>query len=252
MGVVNIKGIDIYYQHVPGDSKQGSLLYIHGSGGSHEVWHQQMKLGPNSFALDLPGHGESGGTAATSIDQAAVSVMDFISVGQLPRPLYLVGHSMGAAIALTCALNYPQMLDGIVLIGAGQRMKVMPSLLDDLGQGKHNPDFIRLAFSPQTSESMVASRVKIFSEASPAVLYADFAACNNFDVSEKLGKIALPALVIVGVDDKLTPLKLSQYLISHISNSRLEAIDAAGHYVMIEKPAEVNKLILDFYSQRDG
>jgi len=246
MGIVNVKGTDIYYQHVPEDVEQGSLLYIHGSGGSHEVWHRQMKLGLNSFALDLPGHGGSGGVAATSIDQSAASVIDFISVGQLPRPLYLVGHSMGAAIALTCALNYPQLLDGLILIGAGQRMKVLPSLLDDLSQGKSNPDFIRLAFSPQTPESMVAARVKIFGEASPAVLYADFSACNNFDISENLGEIALPSLVIVGVDDRLTPLKLSQYLASHIGNSRLEAIDGAGHYVMIEKPAEVNRLILDF------
>lgn len=246
MGFVDVKGIDFYYQYEPGSSERGTLLYIHGSGGSHQVWHQQMKTGINSFALDLPGHGESGGLPATSIDQSAASVRDFISVGQLPRPLYLVGHSMGAAIALTCALNYPEVLDGVILIGSGHRMKVMPSLLDDLGNGKSNPDFTRLGFSPQTPEAIVAPQVKIASEASPALLYADFSACNNFDVSGELAKISLPVLVIVGIDDKLTPLKLSQYVSSHIKGSRLEVIDAAGHYVMLEKPSEANNLIADF------
>jgi len=246
MGVINIKGTDLYFQHNDGNSDLGSLLFVHGSGGSHEVWSHQMNLGLNSIALDLPGHGQSGGMAGTSIAHSAGAVADFILALQLPRPLYLVGHSMGAAIAITCALDYPEMLDGIILIGAGQRMKVMPALLDALSQGQNDPRFIRMSFSPQTSSSIVEDMVKTYAAVAPSILYADFNACNDFDVSHELEKISLPALVIVGAEDKLTPLKLSQYLCNNINNCTLGIIADAGHFVMLEKPEEVNRLISEF------
>ncbi len=248
MGVVSVKEIECYYQHETGSQGRGSLLYIHGAGGDHQVWEQQMELGLNSYALDLPGHGQSGGTPTDSIEQYAAMVKGFVIATQLPRPLYLVGHSMGAAITLTCALDHSELLDGIILIGAGSRMKVLPSLLDDLSKGKSSPAFTRLGFSPQTPEAIVAPQIKSVGETSPALLWADFSACNNFDVSGELERLSLPALVIAGIDDKLTPPKLSQYITSHLQASRLEIIAAAGHFVMLEKPSEVNRLILDFCS----
>ncbi len=243
MGIINIKGLDIYYEQHAGGKRSGSLLFIHGSGGSHERWAQQMNLERNCIALDLPGHGQSGGNACTSITAYAGWVIDFLAAVHLPRPLYLVGHSMGAAIALQCAINHPEKLDGIVLIGSGPRMKVMPSMLEALSQGQSDPDFIRLAFSPQTPSTMVDEMVHSFAALPAPVLYADFYACNEFDVSQELDKINLPTLIIVGADDKLTPLKLSQRLCSNIDNSTLEIIDQAGHYVMLEQPEEVNRLI---------
>jgi pimeloyl-ACP methyl ester carboxylesterase len=248
MAVINIKGTDFYYQHNAGNKLPGSLLFIHGVGGSHAVWSHQMNLEINSIALDLPGHGQSGGTTGTSITECAASVADFLAALQLPRPLYLAGHSMGAAIAITCALIYPASLDGIILIGAGQRMKVMPALLDALRQGQNDPGFIRMAFSPQTSSVIVEDMVKLFSKVAPSVLYADFNACNNYDVSNELDKINLPALAIVGAEDKLTPVKLSQFVSNNINNCILEIISDAGHFAMLEKPADVNRLISKFLS----
>ena len=250
MGFVDVKGVAFYYQHQAGSPEHTNLLFIHGSGSSNEVWQNQMKTGLNSWALDLAGHGQTAGTAPTTIAQAAQSVAEFITALQLPRPLYLVGHSMGAAIAITCALNHPQLLDGIILIGAGQRMRVMPQFLDDLAQGKSDPNFIRLAFSPQTPPSVVEPMVDVFGKVPASILYADFSACNNFDASQELENISMPVLVIVGLDDKLTPLKLAEYVSSHINNSRLEVVPAAGHYVMLEAPEAVNKLILGFCSRQ--
>lgn len=249
MGFVNISGTNVYYQPNASHTNQGCLLYIHGSGSSHELWHNQMTLDLNSIAVDLPGHGRSAGTAAGSISESAQTVADFLAAMQVPRPVYLVGHSMGAAIALTCALNYPELWDGLILIGAGQRMKVMPSFLENLHQGKNDPEFIRMGFSPQAPADLVEKMVKTFGDVLPSVLYADFSACNNFDVSGELEKIALPVLIITGADDQLTPLKLSQYLSNHINNCSFQVINDAGHFAMLEKPQEVNQLIMDFCSQ---
>jgi len=246
MAFIKIRETDLYYQHQPGNKPAGSLIFIHGSGSSHEVWSNQMELDINSIALDLPGHGKSGGKAAASIEDSAKMAAEFLSALQLPRPLYLAGHSMGAAIAITCALNCPGLAEGIILIGAGQRMKVMPALLEDLHQGINDPSFIRMGFSPQTPNDIVECTIKAYADAEASVLYADFSACNNFDVSQQLEQIGLPVLVIVGADDKLTPVKLSQYLCSHIIKCQLAVISEAGHFVMLEKPADVNRLIIDF------
>lgn len=248
MGSINIAGTDWFYEHNPGLGQTGTLVFIHGSGGSHEQWARQMDLGYNSVALDLPGHGQSGGQAYASISQAAKGVAEFLTQLQLPRPLYLVGFSMGAAIAMSCALSSPEQLDGIILTGAGQRMKVMPALLDALSLGLNDPNFISLGFSSHAPAGLVAATVKTFAAVSPAVLYADFSACNDFDLSQELEGIDKPTLLIAGADDKLIPVKLAQYVASHIPNARLEIIPAAGHFVMLEEPAEFNRLIREFFS----
>lgn len=248
MPIINIKGVDIYFQQQAGSVDHGSLLYIHGSGSTHEVWSQQMNLKLNSIALDLPGHGQSEGNAARSIAESADVVASFISAIKLPRPLYLVGHSMGAAIVISCALNYPELLDGIILIGSGQRMKVNPAFLEALSQGKSDPGFIRLGFATQTPEAIIQDVINSRAGVAASVLYADFSACNEFDVSHELEKICLPTLVIVGAEDKLTPLKLSQFISSHINNCQLQVITEAGHFVMLEKPEELNRLISEFTS----
>lgn len=236
----------LYYDHQPGLPNQASLLYIHGSGATHEIWSHQMNPGFNTFALDLPGHGQSKGPASSSIDQSARTVAYFISTLPVSYPVYLIGHSMGAAIALTCALNFPDLIKGLVLIGAGQRMKVMPGFLEDLRQGKNDPEFIRLGFSPHAPAELADSMVKTFGAAEPAVLYADFFACDKFDIAGRLWEIESPVLLISGADDRLTPLKLSQYLEAHIKNCRLEVMNETGHFAMLEKPDAVNHLIERF------
>ena len=74
----------------------------------------------------------------------------------------------------------------------------------------------------------------------------DYAACNGFDVMGELGRLAVPALVVVGSEDRMTPVKYSQYLHEHLRGSRLTIIPGAGHLAMAEKPAETNAAIGEF------
>jgi len=249
LSLINIQGSEVFYQQQVVSQGGANLLFIHGSGSSHQVWQKQTAIGLNVTAFDLPGHGASQGELKQSIAQMSKWVADFINTLSLPRPLYLVGHSMGAAIALTCAIEHVPGVDGIILIGTGQRMKVMPAFLEDLKNGKSDPDFIRLAFAPQASPELVATMVETFAQVPTEILFADFAACNEFDVSQQLDQIELPTLVIAGQYDKLTPLKLSEFVSGHIKNSQLQLIADAGHYVMLERPEEVNQQILAFVNK---
>jgi pimeloyl-ACP methyl ester carboxylesterase len=244
MSSVTLRGQELHYQQVPGQG--GSLIFLHGSGGRAEHWSKQMQLGPTCIALDLPGHGRSGGEAQLRIEDYAAWVRDFLQILKPPRPVFAAGFSMGAAISLRLALDHPEILDGLILMGTGQRMKVMPTFLEELHQGRSDPEFVRLGFSGAAPAQLVNGVVQDFAAAGAAVLYADFSACNDFDVTGQLDHMTLPTLVIAGAEDRLTPLKLAQYVADHIPGAQLEVIPAAGHFVMMEQPGEVNRLMRDF------
>ena len=80
----------------------------------------------------------------------------------------------------------------------------------------------------------------------PLVTHDDFAACNAFDVMPRLGEIGVPTLVVCGRQDRMTPVKYSEFLSTHIPGARLTLVDDAGHYVMIEKPAAVSDALAAF------
>jgi pimeloyl-ACP methyl ester carboxylesterase len=83
----------------------------------------------------------------------------------------------------------------------------------------------------------------------PNMLFRDLAACNSFDCIQRLHEINLPVLIICGTEDRLTPVKYSQYLHDNISGSTLRIIPEAGHYVMREQPQAVNQAIEQWMQQ---
>jgi pimeloyl-ACP methyl ester carboxylesterase len=71
-------------------------------------------------------------------------------------------------------------------------------------------------------------------------------ACDQFDVKTRLDAIRVPALVICGTDDQLTPRRYSEDLAGHIPAAALQTIDGAGHLVMLEQPRRVAGLLSVF------
>ena len=81
------------------------------------------------------------------------------------------------------------------------------------------------------------------------MLYRDLSACNVFDVMTRLQEIHLPTLILCGEEDRLTPVKYSQYVQHHITGSVLHVIPGASHYVMREKAEAVNAAIDEWMQQ---
>ncbi len=244
-----VDGNTIAYQAhlVPGG--QGSFLFIHGSGGDHHKWDAQMQKLPQGFsgvAIDLPGHSSSPGPLLKTVDEAARLVSNLPCLLSLPRPVFLVGHSMGAAIAITIALDYGHEIDGIILIGGGSRLRVLPAMLEALRVGHKNPDFLRAGFAPDTPEAIVDAELSAYQQVPAEVLLNDFSACDRFDRSKEVAGINIPTLLIVGENDQLTPVKYSRLLQDSIQESKLVVIPQAGHYVMLEKGATVSQSIEEF------
>jgi len=230
------------------DKKKPSLFFIHGSGSDHSAWsHQYARLRKNNniFAIDLPGHGRSRGNGEADVESYCLWVKKLMDVLDLKKAL-LIGHSLGAAISLRFALNYPQEIAGIVLVGGGIKMPVNSFFLEFL---KTNPPVVpaevidlicKYSLAKENRSRFSAPLQKSLSKSSVEFLYGDLSACNNLDLTPETCKINIPALVICGSEDKMTPPDFSRQLAASISGAKLDIIEGAGHMVMMEKPAQFN------------
>lgn len=255
MPLIKFAARQLYYEKQPAIKSQGTIIFIHGSGGTAQVWREQMSALSqhwNCISIDLPGHGKSSPPALSRVSEASSLLKTFIENQSLPKPLYLVGHSLGAAITLHYARNFAEDLDGFILIGGGAKLKVLPQVLEGLARGEMNEAFARMTFSRQSDPALIEAEVKVYMQNSPAVLLADLHACNEFNLIAELAVINLPALLIVGRDDVLTPVKYAEFLKTHLSNASLVILEAAGHFAMLEKPAAVNGAIVNFISKIEG
>ncbi len=166
--------------------------------------------------------------------------------------MVLTGHSMGGGIAISCALLYPGMLSGLILVGAGARLRVNPAIIRLLSENKHQPpDWFRGIAAPMLDrvESSVRTMVLDRQCSMPITTHLnDFLCCDSFDMMEKVGAITIPVLIICGEQDSMTPVKYSKYLADAIPHSHLVVIPEAGHFVFLEKPEVVNREIEAFLS----
>lgn len=234
-------GERIFYSHrdngIPWD-----VLFVHGAGGTHRIWgyHVQELVGANTYALDLPAHGRSSGDGRDTIAGYTESVLRFLDALNIQRAI-LVGHSMGGAIAQWAALYASGRLLGLGLVGTGARLRVLPAILEGLQEEfEETIDLIvDYAFSPEADEALIDNGRQEWLANRPEVLRDDFVACDQFDLMGRLGEVDLPAAVVVGAQDQLTPLKYARYLADHLPDTELTVVESAGHMVMLEQPEAV-------------
>ncbi|MBE0414951.1 MAG: alpha/beta hydrolase [Dehalococcoidia bacterium] len=224
------------------------LIFMHGSGGSKEAWHYQTKHFPDAEAIDLPGHPD--GEPQTSVEGYVDWLRDYVHEKGY-RDVVLAGHSLGSAIAQLYALKYPDDLKGLILIGAGARLKVHPMYLEMLEKAKSDPsmleEFLETGWElidPELKEVLWRRSL----ENGPAVFLNDMLCCDRFDIMERVGEIKLPTLVLCGSEDIMTPPKYTRYLTDKIEGAREVIIEGGTHMVFAEKPREVNQAIEDFLS----
>lgn len=223
------------------------LLYLHGSGYTQDSFQAQVEAFPGSDALSLPGH--PFGEALGSVAECAQWLARYVDWKRSDRAV-VAGNSLGGAIALQWALDYPDQAAGLILIGTGARLRVSPEIFDMLDRNwpaciDTLADWAVADSAPTTVRDRVKAWHIVVGRDSTRT---DYAACNEFDVMDRIGEVRVPALIVVGDEDQMTPPKYSVFLHERLEGSALEIVPGAGHVVMAEKPETVNAAISAFLS----
>lgn len=218
------------------------LVLVHGAGGSLAHWPPALRelAGRRVLAVVLPGHGGSPPPAAATVPDAARAVLELADALAVER-VVVGGHSMGGAIALTLALAHPDRVAGLVLVSTGARLRVAPAILEGTAAGPVPPDaadaVAAVSFAASAPPDTLAAFARELVATAPGVLHGDFAACDRFDVMDRVAEIRCPALVLCGDEDRLTPPKYARYLAERLGGARLVVVPGAGHMLPLERPA---------------
>lgn len=240
------------------------VVYVHGAGSNAGFWHRQREAFPGAVYVDLPGHG--GGKAfggRVSLEGEGHGIKAYVDavaayIGQAGfTDVLLNGHSMGGAIVQTLALSQPVWLRGLILTGTGARLGVSPLLLSLLGSDYPAAveRIVEWSFARVEGEMSYAQRIsrngvrRQLLRTPQAVTLGDYASCDRFDATARLGEIRVPTLAVVGADDRMTRPRLSEELHAGITNCRLRVIEGAGHMLPLERAEEYNTAIGEFIGE---
>jgi pimeloyl-ACP methyl ester carboxylesterase len=239
-----------YFLHEGGKPSKPPMVLIHGVGGDHLSWPPEIRRLADArvFTLDLSGHGKSAGPGCQSVDDYAEGVIEFMDAAGLSRAVF-VGHALGGAVALTLAIDHPERIAGIGLISTAARLPISSSVLENAA----NPTTVILAIQSllalihsHSSSTLKDQTLRNLVAVRSTLLHGDLLACNRFNVTNRLGEIKTPTLVICGTDDQFTPQRNSENLARKIPGAALQLIDASGHLVIFEQPHRVAKLLSVF------
>jgi pimeloyl-ACP methyl ester carboxylesterase len=250
---LKINGREIQIERSEGapSPKEPGIFFIHGAGGDPSAWRIQADhFGSQRhvYRMALPGHDGSQGPGEREISAYAKWVRDVLEAMGPEKSHVIAGHSMGGAIVLELALDPPSQMRGAVVVGSGAKLAVLPDIFHML---ENDPSaffqfIIENAFAESTPEDIREPVVEAMRSCSASVILDDFIACDRFDIRHKLQEIQLPTLIVCGEEDRLTPVKYSEYLLEHIPDSRMRVISKAGHMVMAEQPGPLNQAIEKF------
>jgi pimeloyl-ACP methyl ester carboxylesterase len=246
--------------------EQPTIVFLHGAQNDHSVWALQSRWfahhGYNVLAVDLPGHGRSGGAALATVEAMADWVLALLDAAGAGQAL-LAGHSMGSLIALEAAHRAPDRIGGLALLGTTFPMKVSDSLLaaskdaldsaiDMVNIWSHSGPLPRPSCpAPGFSVTGMARRLmQRLARQNPAQLFhTDFSACNAYaNGAAAAAGVRCPVLFILGTRDLMTPPRSAQALTAALKHGRIVTVDA-GHAMMAEQPDAVLDALAAFARQ---
>lgn len=254
-----INGINIHY-HEEGEGLP--VVFIHAFALNQTMWKEQVAALKNQYrciTLDLRGFGHSDVVEGTTLmSQMASDVRDLMKALSIDKAV-LVGLSMGGYVALSFYRYFPEAVSALVLAdtratadteqGRTNRLlsaekavrqgsaviadETTPKLLGDTTLDT-NPDLVKLVHSIQAANSP------------DGIAAAQRGMAVRADSTELLSQINCPTLVIVGSEDKLTPVAEARVIHQGIDNSKLVVIEKSGHLSNLETPEEFNKVLSAF------
>jgi len=235
------------------DAALPTVVFVHGAANDHSVWALQSRYvahhGRNVLAVDLPGHGRSGGTALASVEAIADWVPALLDAAGVSAAA-LVGHSLGSLAVIAAAARHPARVTEIALAGPAVPMPVGDVLLAAAKANDHVAFELINGWSYSAGKQLggnqvpgmwlIGSAMRLMERTSPGVLYTDLAACHAYAGGlEAAAAVRCRALLILGARDLMAPVKSAQALMAALPDKRVVTLPDCGHALMAEQPDAV-------------
>ena len=267
-----IGDLNVHYE-VQGEGEP--LILIHGSQMRLDSWEPLLPELCKDYTVwtyDVRGHGQTkrpkGGELSHKIwSEDLYQFMQAMGI----KSAAAAGWSMGAAILLSFAVDHPDMLRQLILIGAASpltprgdrsgfeargRLKQAGASGEEIM--KQTFDFTRSAFSPYSLENnpegvaKVRALMSLHYDMSYEELSVPVLSSARGDIGEQLEGILCPTLILVGEHDSRTPVEASESLNAKIPNSYMKIIRNCGHNYAFEQPSVTSDLMLAFLKRFKG
>ena len=221
------------------------VVLLHGLSGSVRWWRHTVPALAEHYEVHVPelvGFGRSRPALRQfAIPDLAIIIGEWLQAAGLPR-VRLIGHSMGGQIAVHLATAAPQMLERLVLadasgiprrLAAVEAARLVAELIPPRAWGAP-------AFLPRIAVDALRTGPRTLLRATRGLL--------TDDIRPLLPQITTPTLVIWGAHDPLTPVSNAHTIADAIPNAKLVILERAAHNVMIDRPADFNRAVLEFFA----
>jgi len=247
------------------------LVLVHGVTLQAEAWSPLLHLLADRFrvvAVDVRGHGRStpgeGGIGRRRAADDLAAVLDQLDL----RGAVMMGHSMGGMILGELCADHPEVVRdrvaALVFMSTAVSHLVPPVVLPAWGRverrtqrrlaaGRTLPRVIgdndrsllvsRLAFGSRPSGAAVEQTARLGAAVDTDVYLPLWLDLLDYDGEQALESVDLPALVLVGSRDLLTPVHQARRIVAHLRQGELHVLPGAGHQLMQERPREVADLL---------
>ena len=251
-----IRDININYEII-GDGQP--LLFIHGLGSSLRDWEEQVPVFSKKFkviTLDLRGHGQTDKPKGPySISMFAEDIAELIKSLKVD-PVHVVGISLGGAIGFHLAIDHPDITKSLVVVNMSASVPIKSLkekqmfflrvlIVKMMGMKKMGEVLAKRLFIKPEQEELREKMASRWAENDKKAYLSSLKTLKNWSVLERLQEIKCPTLVISS-DEDYTPLSDKEEYTALISNAKLVVIEDARHAVSVEKPGELNTILMDF------
>ena len=220
-----------------------SVLLIHGAGAGSAIWSMtlaRIARTAHAVAIDLPGHGPSE-RGDGPLDLARYrDAVGLLAATLCLGPSVLVGHSMGALVAVDAALTWPDKVRALVLVAGAPRLPVHDELMSLL---QADPEAARVwladhGLSPRAKPGLRRGFLSAGPAAPPEVVRADFELVRDTDLTSRLSQVPCPITWLDGADDRIVPTASRGQ-----RPGEIVTVPDAGHLLPIEAPAAIAALV---------
>lgn len=256
--------IRIHYNEV---GEGDAVIFLHGGGPGATSWSNFFKnVGVVSeqyrcLLVDQPGFGKSDSVTMTeprsTVNARAIrDLMDVLGIEKAS----LIGNSMGGATSITFAVDYPDRIDKLIVMGSGgataaplfapsptEGIKILNEVFESPSvEGLRRLINVMLFDGSMVPDEVLEQRYKTIMDNPDHLTARRNSVTTMRDLSGQLPGIEAPTLVLHGRNDRVVPLENGLRLVTSIPNSRLVVLNQCGHWAQYEHADVFNRLVMDF------